>query len=38
VIRVLPEDGAVSVETCVRHSVNNTNIQLCMCIELENYR
>jgi len=34
----LAEDGAVGAETCSRHSAKRTNIQLCMCIELENYR
>jgi hypothetical protein len=31
-IRVLPEEGAVIAETCSRYLVNNTNIQLYMCI------
>jgi len=38
VIKVLPEDGAVSANKCRRYLVNNTNIQLYMCISLENYK
>ena len=29
---VLPEDDAVSAETCRSYLVNNTNIQLYLCI------
>lgn len=35
-IRVLPEDGAISAEKSKRYLMNDTDIQLQMCISLEN--
>jgi hypothetical protein len=32
VVRFVPEDDAVSAETCSRYLVNDTNIQMYVCI------